>query len=59
MNKNPNLGWGIIGYSIIISLLLITKIITATHATILWIIGCFIFVVIVVVKNRRRSDEGE
>ena len=59
MNKNSNFGWGIIGYSIVISLLLIAKIITATHATILWVIGCFIFVVLIVVKRKNSSDYTE
>jgi hypothetical protein len=59
MSKNSNMGWGIIGYSIIISLLLITKIITATYATILWVIGCFIFVVLIIVKRKNSSDDRE
>lgn len=57
MNRKKFVGWGLIGYSIIIAILLLAKVIDSTIAAALWVVGSFIVVVITVVNRKR--DEGK
>ncbi len=59
MDRKKKAGWGIIIYSIIIGILILTKVIEGTHAGGLWFIGVIIAAGYVKKGGGGKDAEGE
>ena len=59
MGRKKKAGWGIIIYSIIIGILILTKVIEGTHAGGLWFIGVIIAAGYVKKGGGGKDAEGE
>ena len=59
MDRKTKAGWGIIIYSIIIGILILTKVIEGTHAGGLWFIGVIIAAGYVKKGGGKKGEEEE